>query len=695
MSEDSHGNGRLDSWKEIAAYLNRDIRTVIRWEHKGLPVHRVPGGKRHAIFAYRHEIDAWLDGDRVNGSNGFHSVKTEAVEANSPKSGVNEDSIHNEDSTRNDPLRTSSAELQDHGTITSFPVPSAAKSHPELNWKAGAAICLLALVAIAGIFIRSRTSADVHAFSLRQITDDGRAKAYARTDGKTVYFSESEGARYVLASTPVAGGPIHVINTPFGNVALQDVSSDGKTLLVTPYEGILIEGPLWTVPTQGGTPRRLGEAVCSHARWSQDGSKIACSYRTTVSILEGDGSNMHMVVTLGFPIVQVEWNPDGKHLRYVAEDTVAHTFSQWELEIDAEGNSSQPRKLEFGPHCCYEWTWTHDGKTLVYTEFVINGKAHLMMQPSDSERTIELPVNIGSLFGVVSGPKSNALYLDIADPYRGELLKFDSKQQAFQTLLPGISAAFVAFSPDGKWITYTNTQDSSLWRSRADGSEPLQLAKPPMQVQVSSWSPDGRTIAFMGQAPGKPWRIFLIDRDGGPAREAADGTDNQGGPSWSPDGKTIVYGNVFCENTQNCWIRRLDLATRRADILPGSEGLRTARWSPDGKYIAALRFQTGELMLFDRKTEHWRVLADAVSGDNINWSSDSQWVFVDSPRENRPVIEKINIARGERETVVRLASLQTVPGTIANWVGLAPDNSPLLCHMFNSSEIYELHLAAR
>jgi excisionase family DNA binding protein len=52
---------RLDSWKEIAAYLGRDLRTVRRWEEeKGLPVYRVPGGERRAVFAYRGEIDAWL-----------------------------------------------------------------------------------------------------------------------------------------------------------------------------------------------------------------------------------------------------------------------------------------------------------------------------------------------------------------------------------------------------------------------------------------------------------------------------------------------------------------------------------------------------------------------------------------------------------------------------------------------------------
>ena len=54
-------NGLLDSWKEIAAYLGRDLRTVRRWEKtRALPVHRVPGGGRRAVYAYRNEITKWL-----------------------------------------------------------------------------------------------------------------------------------------------------------------------------------------------------------------------------------------------------------------------------------------------------------------------------------------------------------------------------------------------------------------------------------------------------------------------------------------------------------------------------------------------------------------------------------------------------------------------------------------------------------
>src|ERR1700682_6748883 len=53
------GNDRLDSWKEIAAYLKRDERTVRRWEAEGLPVRRKVHKKQASVYAYKGEIDAW------------------------------------------------------------------------------------------------------------------------------------------------------------------------------------------------------------------------------------------------------------------------------------------------------------------------------------------------------------------------------------------------------------------------------------------------------------------------------------------------------------------------------------------------------------------------------------------------------------------------------------------------------------
>src|ERR1700685_4384659 len=56
---------RLDSWKEIAAYLGRGERTAKRWEsERSLPVHRLPGGGRGSVYALAAELDEWLKSGR-------------------------------------------------------------------------------------------------------------------------------------------------------------------------------------------------------------------------------------------------------------------------------------------------------------------------------------------------------------------------------------------------------------------------------------------------------------------------------------------------------------------------------------------------------------------------------------------------------------------------------------------------------
>jgi hypothetical protein len=59
---------RLESWKEIAAYLNRGVRTVQRWERtEALPVYRHHHDKRGTVYAFRQEIDAWRENRTAGG----------------------------------------------------------------------------------------------------------------------------------------------------------------------------------------------------------------------------------------------------------------------------------------------------------------------------------------------------------------------------------------------------------------------------------------------------------------------------------------------------------------------------------------------------------------------------------------------------------------------------------------------------
>src|SRR5262245_53530185 len=80
---------RLESWKEIAAYLGRSARTVQRWERQeGLPVHRLAVDKLGSVYADRSELDAWWGERGASLGTMADEVEPEATEPDSEVAGA-------------------------------------------------------------------------------------------------------------------------------------------------------------------------------------------------------------------------------------------------------------------------------------------------------------------------------------------------------------------------------------------------------------------------------------------------------------------------------------------------------------------------------------------------------------------------------------------------------------------------------
>src|ERR1700751_6775 len=107
----------------------------------------------------------------------------------------------------------------------------------------------------------------------------------------------------------------------------------------------------------------------------------------------------------------------------------------------------------------------------------------------------------------------------------------------------GHHAAFTvtAIEPEGdsKWdYKYVN----QVWMVNTDGnSSPKQLTQKEGSSQAA-WSPDGKKIAFVRLADGKP-QIFLLSLDGGEATQLTKYKYGAGTPKWSPDGKQILFSS--------------------------------------------------------------------------------------------------------------------------------------------------------
>src|SRR5262249_45235780 len=117
---------------------------------------------------------------------------------------------------------------------------------------------------------------------------------------------------------------------------------------------------------------------------------------------------------------------------------------------------------------------------------------------------------------------------------RAEVVRYDAKSGQFVPYLLGISAEGLDFTRDGKWVAYVKFPDTTLWGSRVDGSQRLQLTIPPMQAMLPRWSPDGKQIAFSAASPDGPFKIYLVSADGGSPEQLIPGEKNGTVWGWSP-----------------------------------------------------------------------------------------------------------------------------------------------------------------
>jgi Tol biopolymer transport system component len=181
--------------------------------------------------------------------------------------------------------------------------------------------------------------------------------------------------------------------------------------------------------------------------------------------------------------------------------------------------------------------------------------------------------------------------------------------------------------------------------------------------------------------------MYVIATDGGEPEEVMTGI---GDLAWSPDGKSMIFhsGMAGLLDSSPRAIHLLDLKTRQVTTLPGSEGLYSPRWSPDGHYIAALRVGPESLQVFDVGTKKWTELTKIVVGFPI-WSSDSRYIYFDS-LEGAPNLYRVRIADRRVEQVASLQSIRLAPTIGGELSGLTPDNSPLVVRDTGNQDIYAL-----
>ena len=163
--------------------------------------------------------------------------------------------------------------------------------------------------------------------------------------------------------------------------------------------------------------------------------------------------------------------------------------------------------------------WTADGNYFVFKSgtniWALVEKGNLFGKAD--RQPVQLTTGPMSFFTPLPSKDGKKLFV-VGALARGELSRYDARSAEFVPFLSGISADSVSFSKDGQWVAYVSFPEGTLWKSKLDGSQRIQLTYPPLTAAFPSWSPDGQQIVFYAFSGPKP-KLYTIATQGGTPSE--------------------------------------------------------------------------------------------------------------------------------------------------------------------------------
>ena len=567
----------------------------------------------------------------------------------------------------------------------------------------------LSILTIVGLFILGTTlrsdlqgaanSTVPRVTAIKQVTHDGYRKTNLLSDDSSLFVTEVPGANRMIAKLDLAGSGRVVLPTPFSSLQALDLSPDHSRLLISSTSKSSGESEFWTLPISSGKPARVGDLGGRDASWSADGKQLVFAKDSDLFVANADGNEAHKIYTANGSIFAARFSPDAQRIRFTISDTEQNTVSLW--EVGRKGGNAHALLADWPfktTACC--GNWTADGKyyifqasqTLSSTNIVVTSLWALPESKSPNSAPTQItagPMSFGNAFAA----RDSKMLWAIGVQPTVEVVKYEAKKKQFVPLISGLSATDVEFSNDSKWITYVAIPEGTLWRARADGSERLQLTTDSERAALPHWSPDGKQIAFASTKPGASWKLSLVSANGGDAHEMLSENSSQIDANWSPDGERMMFGE-YNRDQSGLKIRIINFRTHEITTIPGSKGLFSPRWSPDGRYIAAMSPNGTDMMLFDFTTQKWTTWLKEPAGafSYPSWSADSQYLYFDDFVTGAEAVRRVKVGASEAEMVFELGSLERYPGALGPWTGRAADGSFMFVKDRSTQEVYQLSL---
>jgi Tol biopolymer transport system component len=592
---------RLDSWKEIGAYLKRDVTTVQRWEKReAMPVHRHLHDRAGSVYASRAELDAWMRSRNRAWSdtgNGVAAAAAAEPVADAPMAAESVGAAPMAaESVDAEPL---AAEFITGHSVASGPPPAVIiKAGPHWQWRIPGLVAALAALLLGAFLWLQRSErfwkSPIADARFQAITDfDGIAESAAISrDGHLVAFLSDRDGQMDIWVTQVGSGEYH--NLTHGgieglvNPSIRALSFSPDAALVTFWlrrknGSTAADTDTWAVPTLGGEPRPYLDGVAEF-EWSRDGSQLA--YHTSAPgdplYIANAGrlaeSRLIFKASPGlhshFPL----WSRDSSSI-YLVHGSVPDKLDIW--RVAASGGDPE-RITTHNSSLMYPVLL--DDRTLLYLATDADGSGPWLYS-LDTERRVPHRLTTGPAHytSLASSADGRRLAVTIASPKR-TLWRLDTANSitAQPTQIP-ISTGTGFFPRQGPgYLLYLSTAGTgeSIWKFANGVSTQLWHAPEAHILSAPAISPDGRLIAFSVRQRGHSL-LNIMQADGAGVHLVSDALDLEGAPAWTPDGRSITTA-ANDHGTPHLFQAPVD---GRSPVVLVAGYSRDPAWSPDGRFV--------------------------------------------------------------------------------------------------------------
>lgn len=523
---DRSPDDRLDSWKEIAAYMKRDVTTVQRWEKReGMPVHRHLHDKIGSVYAYRSDLEAWASSRRLAQANerghGGPASQDERDEAG--------------------------------GSVV---------SQQRRLWLLAAAAVLVPALALVGWQLTTRDDTvddameDARFLHLTDFSGIEQAAAVSG-DGRLVAFQSDRDGQIDIWVTQVGTGQFRNLSRG----AAQDIVNPSVRALGFSPDGTLVtfwtrklngsspsETTVWGLPVLGGPPRPYLDGIAEYD-WANNGRLV---YHTsgpgdpTFVRDSAAGSTPRQIFSAPpglhahFPL----WSPDAGFI-YFVQGTVPDRMDIWRIRP----SGGQPERITnhdslvshpvfLSPRTlAYLASDSDGGGPWIYSVDVDRRIPRRLSAGIDRYTSLAASANGRRLVATLATTKSTLWRLPISDE---RALVSESRPISLTTgsgSSPRLGHGFLLY------VTSKGTTDS-IWKL-AGGTTPTEVWSAPDSRVIGgpSIAGDGRQIAFAIRRNGQTL-LCVANADGTDARIVSSALQLQGAPAWAPDARSITVSAV-------------------------------------------------------------------------------------------------------------------------------------------------------